>query len=1689
MKSSKSFFIFAALLITLQQSVIHAFAQPSTPRESTWITNGPVHAVAYSKGLTYIGGDFTYVGPNTGHGAALSTTTGAPDIKFPKVNGPVYVVTPDGADGWYIGGNFTKVGDFTRNWIAHLKANGTVDPNWDPNPAGSLQSDPVHIHAIVLSGSTVYVGGSFTSIGGQQRRGIAALNASTGQATSWNPNASNWVRAIAIKGTTVYVGGRFTSIGGQSRNALAAIDVATGNATAWNPTLYGEVHAMVAGDTSIFVGGAFITIAGGQEKSWLAEFGITSGRFTVWNPDVLGSVYALALKGSPLYVGGGFSKIGGLPRNKIAALSISSNTPLSWNPGANGIVRAIYLNGSTVYVGGRFDQIGGKYRHRIVALDETTGQATAWFSHAPVSVYGLATNSNGSVVYAGGEFRSIGGQWRKRLAALKASTGIATPWNPTETINGSIYAIAVSGSNVYIGGAFTMVGHSERNRVAAIDAATGAFTAWNPNANGNVHAITIDNTIVYVGGKFTAIGGQTRNLLAALDINSGLAKTWNPNVGGSGVYTILANGATAYAGGDFYKIGDFSSQALAAIDANTGLVTAWNSNLNPSSIVYTMALDGSTLYIGGEFNTVKGQTRNRLAAIDLATANPTAWNPDANGTVRALALSGENVYAGGAFTSLGAQTRNYLAAIAKSTGIPTDWNPNPNNFGAGQGLIAVGSAILAGGTFTTMGGNVQDYFAQFGNAVATNNPPHAPSALNQYNQQDNTTIPEGGTINANLVVFKATISDPDDEPVKLQIELRKITEAFTGIPTQRGNLANSGTAVSLTSDTLTAAGYKWRYRMIDARGLITAWVEFGTPGNTDFVVNSVPIPAAAAYGNIPGEDQSHPNEVTYIFFGKAGHLHLSYQAYDIDTQDEVQISLNGTQVANAPLTADNRWSGNLGVVLPDALVNNASSNLVVFDNIKNPPGALLWGVRQVSIENCFQLPSTVAYGKIPGGDQTHADRVIYWFPGKPGEVNLFYEAYDINDTDELDVIFNGTKIRDEAITANNGWSTIRTLLLPEAMVNDTDANIVIFDNTKNPPNALNWGVRNASVAFTIVNTPPVAPTALKQLKMDGITAIPESGTTSENKVVFKATVSDLENDQVKLQIELRKTTEAFTGTPNLQSSLVNSGTPATIAAENLVFANYKWRFRAMDASGLANAWAEFGTPSNTDFTVIPPIVIPSIDVPIYSAADSSQLVGDEFGVTVYVGTDTKPVTRLFGLAFVLEFTQTNYIDVVTPYDNSIIPLIGFLSPRVSHQMVDEEAGKVSIGMSRAYGDNNVNGYGAVLRVRFVSRYDTPAGTQVKFSISNVAAFDSLGNPIPLVTGAVKNITLNSSPTRTVWPGDTNNDRIVNPVDILPLGLYWGATGPIRPNASMQFIGQPCPSWAQPLATYADANGDGKIDQVDVVPIGLHWGKRYTAPSLVANSGLEKASTPASATIAPEVIPLEQAPNQEFFMKIKVAAANDLFGLAFELVHDRPQLLKVLAVEPDSLFGNDVVFYSNIDTANGKITVGISHKAGQASVSGAGAVVRVKAKIAANATAGATINLSLQNVAANDANGAAMSLSPQAASLTVSSTTGIDSNGETSLSASYRLQQNHPNPFNAGTLIKYEIPQAGPVSVKIYNLAGQEIGEIVNAVQQPGRYQINWDGRDSRGETVPSGVYICRIQAGSFVQTQRMTVVR
>ena len=178
--------------------------QPRATRPgNTFVTNGNVQAVVRSGDTIYIGGLFNRVGPRTGPGVELaldgSQIAGLPEVS--GGDGTLQAVASDGSGGWYIGGLFTHVGGVARNNIAHIRADHSVDPAFDPNANDG-------IHALAVSGSTVYAAGLFTSIGGQTRNRIAGLNAANGTATAFNPNADAGIEALAISdsGSIIYAG-------------------------------------------------------------------------------------------------------------------------------------------------------------------------------------------------------------------------------------------------------------------------------------------------------------------------------------------------------------------------------------------------------------------------------------------------------------------------------------------------------------------------------------------------------------------------------------------------------------------------------------------------------------------------------------------------------------------------------------------------------------------------------------------------------------------------------------------------------------------------------------------------------------------------------------------------------------------------------------------------------------------------------------------------------------------------------------------------------------------------------------------------------------------------------------------------------------------------------------------------------------------------------------------------------------------------------------------------------------------------------------------------------------------------------------------------------------------------------------------------------------------------------------------
>ncbi|MFZ0390711.1 MAG: PQQ-dependent sugar dehydrogenase [Calditrichia bacterium] len=91
---------------------------------------------------------------------------------------------------------------------------------------------------------------------------------------------------------------------------------------------------------------------------------------------------------------------------------------------------------------------------------------------------------------------------------------------------------------------------------------------------------------------------------------------------------------------------------------------------------------------------------------------------------------------------------------------------------------------------------------------------------------------------------------------------------------------------------------------------------------------------------------------------------------------------------------------------------------------------------------------------------------------------------------------------------------------------------------------------------------------------------------------------------------------------------------------------------------------------------------------------------------------------------------------------------------------------------------------------------------------------------------------------------------------------------------------------------------------------------------------------------------------------------------------------------------------------------------------------------------------------------------------------------------FALHQNYPNPFNPTTVIRFDIPQEGlPVKLQIFNILGQQVAELVNGRKSAGSYTIQWDGRNTQGKLLPSGLYFARLEAGSQRKTIKLMLMK
>ncbi|MCB0878884.1 MAG: hypothetical protein KDC46_07885 [Thermoleophilia bacterium] len=695
----------------------------ASPRAG-FITNGTVNAVATTATRTYLGGDFTQVGEFVGNGVTVDPVSAARRAGTPQVIGSASAAVPDGSGGVYIAGTISSVGGLRRVRVAHLLADGGVDPYFDPGtgPGNTVQ-------ALQLSGSRLYIGGGFTTVQGASRRRVAALDATTGDLdTSFDPGtaANNWVAALAIDGGRLYIGGSFTTFNGSARVRVAAVDASTGALDAsFNPGAgaNGSVDAIAVGAGRLYLGGSFTTYGGAAHGGIVAVDSATAAVDVGFNAGVGVDccVTALAIGGGKLYLAGGFSTYAGTARNRLAAVDATTGAlDGTFLPGAgtNSAPYALSLSGTRLYLAGGFDTYAGTARSALAAVDATTAALDMGFSSGAGiggfydTAYSIAATTNG--VFVGGTFDMYDATPVGYLAALDASTGhLDATFNTGTGLNASVSSFALTGTRLYIAGGFTTYDGTPRARLAAVDPATGALDAgFNPGTGPSAapSALEASGTRLFLTGSFTSYNGTGRQYVAAVDAATGVLDAgFNPGTGPNAAPgTLAVDGSRVLIGGWFTSVSGTPRQHVAALNATTGALDAgFNPGAGADNAVLAITVVGGRAYLGGCFTTYGGTARHGIAAVDAATGTLDAGFDPGSGVdmcIYDFASTPTRLYFGGVFSSYDGVPRNSLAAVDPATGaLVSSFDPGAGASGAVQALSVNGTRIVMGGNFSSYG--------------------------------------------------------------------------------------------------------------------------------------------------------------------------------------------------------------------------------------------------------------------------------------------------------------------------------------------------------------------------------------------------------------------------------------------------------------------------------------------------------------------------------------------------------------------------------------------------------------------------------------------------------------------------------------------------------------------------------------------------------------------------------------------------------------------------------------------------------------------------------------------------------------------------------------------------------------------------------------------------------------------------
>lgn len=380
-----------------------------------------VTGIALSPGRLYVSGLFSHVG-------------GTPRRNFAVVDVATGVVLapslPD-TSGFYgspvVAGNRVYVHGACRTSVYELCA---YDLDLTPLPGWTFPFTDVPPAALAASDSALFATYRTADVPLIER--TMKFDPATGAELAWpEVTTTGGVDALTVAGGRLYLAGRFTTVSGQPRTRLAAVDVTTGALDAWAPLVGGPVKAVVVQGGHVGFGGAFLG-AGGIRKGNLVALDLRTGRpATPSVPDLPFAAVAFQKLGGVMVVAGGENTAFVPARPNLLAFSTTTGVLLPWSLTTNGSVWALAADARRLYLAGSFSQAAGVPRSHVAAVDLGTAALSSWSAHAQYTVGTLAV-AHGAL-YAGGGFGGYpggGGEPRNYVAAFDLGSGAALPFSP-----------------------------------------------------------------------------------------------------------------------------------------------------------------------------------------------------------------------------------------------------------------------------------------------------------------------------------------------------------------------------------------------------------------------------------------------------------------------------------------------------------------------------------------------------------------------------------------------------------------------------------------------------------------------------------------------------------------------------------------------------------------------------------------------------------------------------------------------------------------------------------------------------------------------------------------------------------------------------------------------------------------------------------------------------------------------------------------------------------------------------------------------------------------------------------------------------------------------------------------------------------------------------------------------------------